>query len=104
MVDGGSSQQPGELWNAMIVPFLKTTIYGAIWYQVLRTLGAARRYPHTVVSVCGVCVCVCVVLCCVVLCCVVLCCVVLCCVALRCVVLCIQGESNAGMTNYWCTF
>lgn len=36
-----------ELWNAHIVPLLRTTIYGALWYQ---------------------------------------------------------GEANAGMSNYWCTF
>ena len=28
------------LWNAMIVPFLKTTIKGAVWYEVLVLSGA----------------------------------------------------------------
>lgn len=39
-----NSHTPSALWNAMIEPFLKTTIKGAIWYQGESNAGHAALY------------------------------------------------------------
>jgi sialate O-acetylesterase len=33
-----------QLWNAMIVPFLRTTIFGALWYQGEANAGASNYW------------------------------------------------------------
>lgn len=42
--EGADPNQPSVLWNAMIVPFLNTSIKGAIWYQGEQNSGAPIPY------------------------------------------------------------
>jgi hypothetical protein len=47
---GGGGPDFGALWNGMVAPFINSTIFGALWYQVCSTL------PHLIDSSTGVCV------------------------------------------------
>jgi len=42
--DGPNPNQYSALWNAMIVPFLRTTIKGALWYQGENNAGDPADY------------------------------------------------------------